>query len=122
MLKPVFIWKVEPKKCFGFINHKWLLDNVFFIFKYKYTLTNWLKFSHIKFEITKALVKHIRIHTGGLFNSFLINLTLNGIENVINQKTINYQKIILRSGLKIFWDHNVGSYLFFKLFDESLKK
>jgi RNA-directed DNA polymerase len=121
-LEPVFIWDADIKKCFDSINHEWLLKNVPFPLKYKYILKNWLKLGHIKFGTTKVLVSDTGIPQGGIISPLLMNLTLNGMENLINEVIKNYQKIVPKSRLKISSNGDVGLYLFSRLFDGSFKE
>jgi RNA-directed DNA polymerase len=121
-LEPLFIWDADIKKCFDSINHEWLLKNVPFPPKYKYILKNWLKLGHIEFGTTKVLSSDTGIPQGGIISPLLMNFTLNGMENLINEEIINYQKIVPRSRLKRFSTDNVELYLFSRLSDGNFKE
>jgi len=122
MLEPVFIWDAGIKKCFDSINHKWLLEKVPFPPKYKYILKNWVKLAHIEFETTKVLSNDTGIPQGGIISPLLMNFTLNGMENLINEEVINYQKIVPRSRLKRSSNNGLSLYLFYRLSDGSFKE
>jgi len=51
-----------------------------------------------------------------------MNFALNGIETLINEEIIDYQKTVSKSCLKIYRNGNVGLYIFLKLSDGSFKK
>lgn len=121
-LEPLFIWDADIKKCFDSINHEWLLKNVPFPPKYKYILKNWLKLGHFEFETAKVLFSDTGIPQGGIISPLLMNFTLNGMENLINEEIINYQKIVPRSRLKRFSTDNVELYLFSRLSDGNFKE
>lgn len=122
MFEPIFIWDADIKKCFDSINHKWLLEKIPFPPKYQYILKNWLKLGHIEFGTTKVLSNDTGIPQGGIISPLLMNFTLNGMENLINEEIITYQKITPRSRLKASSNGDSSLYLFFRLSDGSFKE
>jgi len=122
ILELTFVWNANIKKYSDFINQEWLIKNVPFPIKYKYILKNWLNFYSIKIETIKGLGNGTRILQGYNISPLLINFALNGIETLINEEIINYQKTVSKSYLKIYPNGNVGLYLFLKLSDGSFKK
>lgn len=120
--EPVIVWNANIKKCSDSINHKWLLKNVPFPPKYKYILKNWLKFGHIEFGTTKVLSNDIGIPQGGIISPLLMNFTLNGMENLVNEEIISYQKTVPRSRLKKSSSGDVELYFLSRLSDGSFKE
>jgi RNA-directed DNA polymerase len=121
-LEPVFIWDADVRKCFDSISYNWLLKNAPFPPKYKYILKDWLKLGYIEFGTTKILTNDIGIPQGGIINQLLMNFTLNGLENLINEEIIKYQKVVPRSQLKNSSNGEVRLYLSPKLLDGSFKE
>lgn len=121
-LEPVYIWDADIKKCFDSISHSWLLKNSPFPFKYKYILKNWLKLGHIQFGFTQVEYSETGIPQGGIISPLLMNLTLNGMENLIYEVMLNYQKSVPKSRLKYSSDGKAKLYLFHKLLDNSFKE
>ena len=121
-LEPIYIWDADIKKCFDSISHNWLLKNSPFPPKYKYILKSWLKLGHIEFGSNKIELNDVGIPQGGIISPLLMNFTLNGIENLINEEMILYQKSLPRSRLKYSVDGTAKLYLFHKLSNGSFKE
>jgi RNA-directed DNA polymerase len=121
-LEPVLIWNADIKKCFDSINHNWLLKKVLFPPKYKYILKNWLKLGYIEFGTIEELTNDTGIPQGGIIGPLLMNFTLNGMEKLVNDEIIKYQKIVPRSRLKISSKGELKLYLFHKLLDGNFKE
>jgi RNA-directed DNA polymerase len=77
---------------------------------------------HIEFKTTKVLTSDTGIPQGGIISPLLMNFTLNGMENLINNEKVNYQKIVPRSRLKTSSNGDVELYLFSILSDGSFKE
>jgi RNA-directed DNA polymerase len=119
-LEPVFIWDANIKKCFDSINHDWLLKNVPFPSKYKYILKNWLKLGYIEFETTKKQTNDTGIpQNKGIISPLFMNFTLNGMEKLMNDEIIKYQKVISGSRLNISSKGEFKLSFFYKLLDGS---
>jgi RNA-directed DNA polymerase len=121
-LEPVFIWDAVIKKCFDSINHYWLLKNAPFPPKYKYILKNWLKLGHIEFETNVELTNDTGILQGGIISPLLMNFTLNGMEDLINNEIVKYQKVVPRSRLKGSSKDETKLHFFHKLSDGNFKE
>ena len=121
-LEPVFIWDADINKCFDSINHDWLLKNVPFPSKYKYILKNWLKLGHIEFKTNVELTNDTGIPQGGIISPLLMNFTLNGMEDLINNEIVEYQKVVPINRLKGSFKDETKLYLFHKLSDGNFKE
>ena len=121
-LEPIYIWDADIKKCFDSISHSWLLKNSPFPPKYKYILKNWLNLGHIEFGSTQIEHSDTGIPQGGIISPLLMNLTLNGMESLIYEVMLNYQKNVPRSRLKYSSDGEAKFLLFHKLSDDSFKE
>jgi len=121
-LESIFVWNASIKKCSDFINQEWLIKSVPFPIKYKYIFKNWLNLYSIKLKTIEGLYNDTKIFQGYNISSLLMNFALNGIETLINEEIINYQKKVSKSCLKIYRNGNVELYIFLKLSDGSFKK
>ena len=121
-LESIFVWNTGIKKCSDFINREWLIKSVPFPIKYKYIFKNWLNLYSIKFKTIEGVYNDTKTFQGYNISSLLMNFALNGIETLINEEIINYQKKVSKSCLKIYRNGNVELYIFLKLSDGSFKK
>lgn len=99
-LEPVYIWDADIKKCFDSMSHDWLLKNVPFLPKYKYILKSWLKSGYFEFETRFKAANATGMLQGGIISSSLMNCLLNGIEDLLGNEIVKYQKIVSKSRLK----------------------
>ena len=120
-LEQVYIWNADIKKCFDSINHKWLLKNAPFPPKYKYILKNWLQLDHIEFGTSVAPGSDTGIPQGGIISPLLMNFTLNGMQELINEELVNFSKVVPKSRLKRA-NSNETLQLFHKLIYGSFKE
>lgn len=121
-LEQAYIWDVTVKKYSDSINHDWLLKNTPFPVKYKYILKSWLELGHIEFRYNKPEPNNSKILQVGIISPLLLNVTLNGLENLINKEIVTYQKSLPKSRLKYSSDGIAKLYLFHKLVDGSFKE
>lgn len=122
ILEPIFVWNANIKKYSDSINSRWLLKNVPLPFKYKNILKSWLKLGHIEFGTIKILANYVIIPQGGIINSLLMNLILNGMETLINKEIMNYQRTVWKKSLKAFSNKSIKLCFSSRLFSENLKK
>jgi RNA-directed DNA polymerase len=90
--------------------------------KYRYILKNWLKLGYIEFGTIEKLINDTRISQGGIFSPLLMNFALNGMEKLVNDEIIKYQKVVPKSRLKISSKDEFKLYLFHKLLDGNFKE
>lgn len=121
-LEPVYVWDADIRQCFDSISHSWLLKNCPFPPKYKYLLKNWLKLGYIKFESVKVESNDSGIPQGGIISPLLMNFTLNGMENLIYEEMLDYQKTVPKSRLKYSSDGEAKLQLFHTLSDGNFKE
>jgi RNA-directed DNA polymerase len=119
-LEPIYIWDADIQKRFDSINHEWLFKNVLFPPKYRYILKNWLKLDHIEFGTRFEPASEAGTQQGGIISPLLMNFTLNGMEDLLNNEIVEYQRIIQKSRLKGSEQNEL--YLFHKLSDGNFKK
>jgi RNA-directed DNA polymerase len=75
-----WIYEADIKGCFDNISHEWLLK---FIPMDKRILRKWLKCGYI--ELGKSYPTNAGTPQGGIISPTLMNLTLDGMENIINK-------------------------------------
>lgn len=121
-LEPVYVWNANITKCFEFISYNWLLKKSPFPPKYKYILKSWLKLKHIEFRSIKFNSSDTGLPEKGIISPLLMNFTLNGMENLVYEEMVRYQKIVPKSRLKYSADGKAKLHLFYKLLDGSFKE
>nr|AVR57715.1 hypothetical protein [Halamphora calidilacuna] len=121
-LEQAYVWDVTIRKYSDLINHDWLLKNTPFPVKYKYILKSWLKLGHIEFAHNQPEFNNSETLQVGTISKLLLNFTLNGLENLINEEIITYQKSVPKSRLKYSSDGIAKFHLFHKLVDGSFKE
>jgi RNA-directed DNA polymerase len=121
-LEQAYVWDVTIRTYSDLINHNWLLKNTPFPVKYKYILKSWLKLRHIEFVHNQPEFNNSETLQVQTISRLLLNFTLNGLENLINEEIITYQKSVPKSRLKYSSDGIAKLYLFHKLVDGRFKE
>ena len=88
------IWDAEIRKCFDSINHEWLLKNIPIPKKYKFIFKKWLTSGYVEFVKDVVHPTSKGIPQGGIISPLLMNMTLNGMENLIEKAKVEYKKKI----------------------------
>lgn len=86
-----YIWNANIRKCFDIINHNWLLTNVPIPSKYLFILNGWLKAGFIGFNETNVYPSTEGFPQGGIISPLLINFTLNGLENILEEAKLEFK-------------------------------
>lgn len=87
-----YIWDADIKKCFDKINHEWLMKNTPIPKKYKYVLEGWLKAGYVEFGLEKILETNEGVPQGGIISPLLMNVCLNGMEEMLEESMEEYKK------------------------------
>jgi len=95
-----YIWDADIRKCFDSINHDWLLNNIPLGKKYKRIFKKWLRSGYIEFGSENIHQVYEGIPQGGIISPLLMNMTLNGIEKLIEEAKLEYKKKIKRSVIR----------------------
>jgi len=98
------IWDANIRKCFDSISHKWLLQNIPVPKKYKRIFKKWLTGGYIEFGSEKIYQNYegvARVVSNGILSPLLMNMTLNGIEKLIEDAKLEYKSKIKRSTIRI---------------------
>jgi len=85
-----YIWDADIRKCFDRINHDWLLKNVPIPGKYSFLLKGWLKAGYLEFQNPDLFPTDEGIPQGGIISPLLMNFTLNGLENLLEEAKKEY--------------------------------
>ena len=120
--KLIFIWNADIIKYFDFINHKWLLKHAPFPFKYKYILKSWLKLRFIKFRSNKMYKNDKGISQSRIISPLLMNFILNGMETLVNESIIEYNKVVFKSPIKKFLNGKIKLLIKHRWLNGSFKK
>jgi RNA-directed DNA polymerase len=94
------IWDADIRKCFESINHEWLLNNIPIPKKYKFIFKKWLTSGYIEFAKGVVHTTSQGIPQGGIISPLLMNMTLNGMENLIEEAKVEYKKKIKGSAIR----------------------
>lgn len=100
----MYIWDADIRKCFLCIDHSWIMNNIPIPSEWKEKLWGWLKSGNVTISTNgdKTVFEewHIGVPQGGILFPLLMNVLLNGIEELINETLINAgtrsRKILLR--------------------------
>jgi RNA-directed DNA polymerase len=94
------IWDADIRKCFDSINHEWLLNNIPIPKKYKFIFKKWLTSGFVEFGNDKIYPTYQGVPQGGLISPLLMNMTLNGMENLIEEAKLEYKNKIKKSVIR----------------------
>jgi len=100
LLEPIYIWDADIRKCFDSINHAWLMENTPIPPKYKYILKGWLKSGTIEFGTSNVIETNEVVPQGGIISPLLMNLCLNGMENLLIESMYEYKKLVPKSTIR----------------------
>jgi RNA-directed DNA polymerase len=99
-----YIWDADIRKCSGKINHDWLLNNVPIPPKYLFLLKGWLKAGYIEFNSNKNYLTEVEPSRSGdgegIISPLLINFTLNGMENILEEAKIEFKNNTKHASLR----------------------
>ena len=87
-----YIWDADIRKCFDTINHAWLMKNTPIPKKFKYILKGWLEAGYVEFGSEKILETKEGVPQGGIISPLLMNICLNGLENILVESMEEYKK------------------------------
>lgn len=88
------IWDADIRKCFDTINQEWLMKHIPVPKKYRKIFNGWLKTTYKEINSEKQYDINEGIPQGGIISPLLMNLTLNGMEAVIEDCKLIYKKMI----------------------------
>jgi len=92
-VEPPLIWDADIKKCFDSINHEWLLKHIPVPRRYIGIFKSWLKAGYIEINSHRYYDTNEGISQGSIISPLLMNLTLNGMEAVVEESKFIYKKI-----------------------------
>lgn len=95
-----YIWGADIRKCSDRINHEWLLSNVPIPPKFKFLLEGWLKAGYVEFGNPDKFPTEVGIPQGGIISPLLMNFTLNGFENLIEEAEKEFVSTTKRASLR----------------------
>jgi len=100
----MYIWDADIKNCFPSIDHSWIINNTPIPGEWKEKLWGWLKSGSVTLSrdggTTRFEESHTGVPQGGILSPLLMNVVLNGVEELMHKTLINVgkrsRKIVIR--------------------------